>query len=85
MVGQSRKNLGGMPRAFDSGEQSGLLHFTELVDCPACGLTFDGDFTDGSMSVEDIVDPPQGRHQCPGCGHGWVSEMTGWNFFTEAG
>ena len=74
-----------MPRAFDSDSPGPVLHFMELVDCPGCGLTFDGDFFDGSMAVEDIVDPPVGRQDCPGCGRVWVAEMTGWNFFSEAG
>lgn len=78
-----------MPRDFDSdevarGEQL-ALRFTELVDCPACGQTFHGVFHDDSMSVEDLTDPPIGEHTCPECGHQFVSEMTGWTFYSEAG
>jgi predicted RNA-binding Zn-ribbon protein involved in translation (DUF1610 family) len=78
-----------MPRNFDSdqvarGEPS-RLRFTEFVDCPQCGQLSEGEFFDDSMSVEDIVDPPTGNHVCPGCGHRWSSELTGWTFFSEAG
>ncbi len=77
-----------MVRAFDSDEvsRSGQpLRFTELVDCPTCETTIEGVFVDASISVEDIVDAPTGRHHCPRCGHEWVSAMTGWLFFGEAG
>lgn len=74
-----------MPRSFDSGDDEPALVFTELVDCPACGLTFDADFFDPSDAVEDIVDPPTGDQLCPGCGHRWVAVLSGWNFYTEAG
>jgi uncharacterized protein (UPF0212 family) len=78
-----------MPRAFDSDavarDEESHLRFSELVDCPQCATTFEGVFTDTSISVEDIVDPPRGRHTCPACGVRWESEMTGWTFFSEAG
>lgn len=77
------------PRAFDSDEVSRadtpLLRFSENVDCDECGVVFEGEFVDNSMTVEDIADPPRGRHVCPGCGHEWTSEMTGWTFYSEAG
>lgn len=78
------------PRSFDSDEQSHLnlaLRFTENVDCPVCGLVFEGVFIDrtGAMSVEDLTDPPVGEHRCPVCGHRWCSGLTGWTFFSEAG
>lgn len=78
-----------MPRAFDSdavqrGEQP--LVFTENVECPQCATVFDGSFHDSeSLSVEDVADPPTGTHTCPACGHSWMSSMSGWVFFTEAG
>ena len=77
-----------MPRQFDSdavarGEEG--LRFTENLDCPQCALMFEGVFVDDSISVEDIVDPPRAAHTCPGCGHQWTAEMTGWTFFSEAG
>ncbi len=79
------------PRAFDSDEvrraEAPLLTFDEIVTCPECGLEFEGEFADesGAMDVEDLTDPPVGHHQCPGCGYHWVSEATGWSFFSEAG
>jgi hypothetical protein len=37
------------------------------------------------MSVEDIAEAPTGEHTCPACGHTWISEVTGWTFYSEAG
>ncbi len=74
-----------MVRQFDSGDPPPVLVFTELVDCPACATTSEGVFADGSLSVEDITDPPVGQHTCPACGHTWASELTGWIMFGEAG
>jgi len=80
------------PRAFDSDDvhrltERAILQFTENVECPDCGLVFESDFYDdsGAMSVEDIVDPPVGLHTCPDCRRRWDSELTGWNFYSEAG
>lgn len=77
-----------MPRSFDSADGDGLvLRFTENVDCPACGTTFEGVFhdQDQSITVEDMTEPPVGEHECPACGHRWASAATGWAFFSEAG
>lgn len=79
------------PRAFDSDEvarsEGTVLRFTENVECRACETVFEGVFYDpcGSMTVEDMTDPPVGEHICPACGLHWLSEMTGWSFFSEAG
>jgi predicted RNA-binding Zn-ribbon protein involved in translation (DUF1610 family) len=78
------------PRAFDSDEVArdehpGLLRFTENVDCPQCGQVFEGQFHDPSLTVQDITDPPAGRHECPNCGHRFTSELTGWTMYNEAG
>lgn len=77
-----------MPRAFDSDHiarsEPTALRFTENVEC-RCGCVFEGVFHDDSMSVEDMTDPPIGEHRCPACAHQWVSEATGWSFFSEAG
>lgn len=81
------------PRAFDSDEVARnpghlILRFTENVECEAgCGTVFEGVFFDttGSMTIEDMTDPPVGEHICPFCGRHWVSELTGWTFFSEAG
>lgn len=76
-----------MPRFFDSDALDGRLQFTENVNCLGCGETFEGLFFDytESQSVEDLVDPPVGRHECPYCGRQFESELTGWMFYTEAG
>ena len=74
-----------MARAFDSDQPPARWLFTERVDCPACGTTFVGEFRDDSDSLQDLTDAPQGAHECPECLHEWVSGMTGWTFFTEAG
>ncbi len=81
-----------MPRDFDSDALAGepdraamALRFTENVDCPQCALVFEGVFHDDSDSVQDMTDPPVGEHVCPGCGHAFATEMTGWTFFSEAG
>lgn len=74
-----------MPRMFDSSNADYQLRFTENVDCESCGTTFEGEFHDESLTVEDIVDPPVGEHTCPACGHHFASQMTGWTFYSEAG
>lgn len=76
-----------MPRSFDSDDREAVLRFSENVECPRCGEIFEGEFLDqsSSLSVQDMVDPPTGRHCCPSCGGSWDSEMTGWMFFGEAG
>jgi hypothetical protein len=77
-----------MPRAFDSDEVergTQTLRFLERVDCPACRHEFYAEFTDPSMSVEDIDTPPSATQTCPACRHEFIAELTGWTFYTEAG
>jgi uncharacterized protein (DUF2225 family) len=82
-----------MPRDFDSDDiarRTGAvyqLRFTENVECPICFTVFDGEFFDttGSMTVEDMAEPPIGIHTCPACRHKWGSVYTGWQFYSEAG
>lgn len=62
-----------------------LLVFTENVDCPSCGEMFLGTFTDDSMDVEDMAEPPSSSQECPGCGHRWVALATGWFNYGDAG
>ena len=76
-----------MPRGFDSDSRPEALTFEENVECPVCGEIFPSlffDFTQ-SLTVEDMRVPPCGSHVCPDCGHEWVSQMTGWMMFGEAG
>lgn len=74
-----------MPRDFDSDQPAERCVFTEQVDCPRCGTTFEGLFSDDSDTVQEITEAPQGTHQCPKCGYQWVSDFSGWTFFSEAG
>lgn len=74
-----------MPRDFDSDQPAGRWLFTEQVDCPVCGTTFEGQFHDDSDTVQDITDAPQSAQTCPECAYEWVAAMTGWTFFSEAG
>lgn len=76
-----------MPRSFDSDDPDPTLEFTENVDCPSCGEIFEGTFHDlsGSLSVQDMVDPPVGSHDCPLCRRQFTSLGTGWSFYSEAG
>ncbi len=77
-----------MPRDFDSDTRiSQRPEFIENVDCDSCGTTFEGFFADqsGSMSFEDMTDPPAGTHTCPGCQRVFTTELTGWTFYSEAG
>lgn len=77
-----------MPRNFDSDSPtSPVCSFVEIVDCDSCGTTFEGFFTDqsGSLSFEDMTDPPAGTHTCPGCQRVFSTELTGWTFYSEAG
>lgn len=76
-----------MPRFFDSDRPPGRLEFTENVECPSCGDIFEGLFYDytASLSLQDMAEPPVGKHQCPTCLHEFLSEFSGWTFYTEAG
>lgn len=76
-----------MPRSFDSDNTESVLAFTENVECPRCEELFEGSFVDysQSLSVQDMTEPPEGVHECPGCQLHFRSEMTGWMFYSEAG
>jgi uncharacterized protein (UPF0212 family) len=76
-----------MARSFDSDDHPLVLHFTENLDCPRCGETFEAFFVDrsGSLSVQDLVEAPVGEHVCPWCEHMFTSEFSGWMFYSEAG
>jgi rubredoxin len=76
-----------MPRSFDSDRPTGRLEFTENVECPVCGDLFEGFFYDytESLSLQDMTEAPRGEHECPVCQFAFISEFSGWTFFTEAG
>lgn len=76
-----------MPRHFDSDAKTPRLIFDENVECPACKEIFEGQFFDHtqSLTVEDMVDPPSGDHECPFCEYKFSSTISGWMFYSEAG
>lgn len=76
-----------MPRSFDSDDRDPILRFTENVECPVCDEIFEGTFLDltESLSVSDMTEAPIGHHCCPECGQDFISLMTGWMFYSEAG
>jgi uncharacterized protein (UPF0212 family) len=75
------------PRAFDSDIPTPQLRFVENVDCDSCGTTFEGIFldADASLTVDDMVNPPLGVHECPCCQHTFETRLTGWSFYSEPG
>jgi DNA-directed RNA polymerase subunit M/transcription elongation factor TFIIS len=75
-----------VPRAFDTDEHDDRkpLVFTEVVKCPKCGTEQTGMFTDDSMSVEDMVEPPKTEQECEVCLHHWVAEYSGWSTYGDA-
>lgn len=62
-----------------------MLRLTALIDCAACGATFEGCWLDDSMSVQDMAEPPEAEQECPNCGHRQLETFPGWMFNTEAG
>lgn len=76
-----------VPRDFDSDSPTDGHAFVENVDCECCGITFEAFFHDvgGSLSFQDMSEPPVGTHSCPGCKHVFTTELTGWTFYNEAG
>ncbi len=76
-----------MPRSFDSDLNPEDLVFTENVECPRCGEIFEGEFRDSeaSLSVQDMAVAPFGDHECPECRHRFVTTLSGWVMFGEAG
>jgi hypothetical protein len=62
-----------------------VLH--ALVDCanPKCGETYEGLWTDDSLSVQDMAEPPEAEQECPSCGNKQVEIFPGWTFRSEAG
>ena len=64
-----------------------MLELTALVDCgnPDCGATYDGRWTDDSMSVQDMAEPPEAEQECINCGHRQVEVYPKWCWNREAG
>jgi hypothetical protein len=62
-----------------------VLILRALVDCGSCGETFEGTWTDDSMSVQDMAEPPEAGQACPACGHVQLEVYPAWCFNSEAG
>jgi hypothetical protein len=62
-----------------------MLELTALVDCAKCDTTYDGRWTDDSLSVQDMAEPPEAVQECPGCGHEQLETYPGWCWQSEAG
>jgi hypothetical protein len=71
-----------MPREFGSdSDHEGPLVFTGVVECEGCGKEFEAVWTDPSVDVEQLVDPPVAELVCPACGFSAEYEYTGyWNY-----
>ena len=61
-----------------------MLELSALVDCESCDATYEGHWSDDSMSVQDMAEPPEAEQTCP-CGHQQVEVYPGWCFQSEAG
>lgn len=62
-----------------------MLELHALVDCEFCFETYDGRWTDDSMSVQDMAEPPEAEQECPSCGNKQAEVYPGWCFRSEAG
>jgi hypothetical protein len=62
-----------------------MVVLTALIDCGACGVTYDGRWEDNSASVQDMAEPPEAEQACPGCGNVQLEVFPGWCWNTEAG
>ena len=64
-----------------------MLTLHALVDCQnlECGEVYEGTWTDDSMSVQDMAEPPVAVQQCPVCGHQQEETYPAWCWTSEAG
>ena len=62
-----------------------MLELHALVDCENCEGAYDGRWTDDSMSVQDMAEPPCAEQECPSCGHQQLEIYPKWCFQSEAG
>ena len=62
-----------------------MLILNALIDCEECGETFEGTWTDDSMSVQDMAEPPQAEQTCPLCGNVQTEVYPAWCWTSEAG
>jgi len=63
--------------------------FTQLVDCPECGATFDVEFDTGVRDEDGLTDlgllETPATCPSPECGHEWSAEFEGWTNYGDAG
>lgn len=60
-----------------------ILHAN--VECDSCGEIYEGTWTDDSLSVQDMAEPPEQPQACMSCGHEQLEVYPGWCFNSEAG
>lgn len=75
-----------MPREFGSdSDHEGPLVFAGVVECEGCGREFEAVWTDPSVDVEQLVDPPSAEQTCPFCGVSGEYEYTGFFNYGDPG
>lgn len=57
---------------------------TALVDCPSCEVTFEGQWVDSSMDIEQMDGPPVAEQACT-CGEVFEETYPGWSEYGGAG
>ncbi len=58
---------------------------TALVDCEACGATYEASWFDVADTAQDMDGAPTREMACPNCGHVQTETYPGWVNRTEAG
>jgi hypothetical protein len=69
----------------DQARSAGPLVLTANVDCGSCLAVFEGVWTDPSITIEDMTEPPVAVQKCPVCGAEIEETWPGWMFRSEAG
>lgn len=69
----------------EQAQQGGPIVLTAIIDCPSCEAPVDGIWTDDSISIEDMTEPPVAEQKCGACGANFTEEYPGWMFRSEAG
>lgn len=56
-----------------------------LVECPSCGISFEGQWGDDSMDIEQMDAAPEDEQTCPECERTFWAVYPGWTEFGGAG
>lgn len=56
-----------------------------IVDCPSCGVPFEGQWQTDVMDIEQLDGPPECVQTCPTCRVTFDAEYPGWTEFGGAG